>query len=58
MKTDHDKIAEKAYLKYIQRGCMDGFDQQDWLEAEQEVKSSKKKTIAKTAVRKTGKVKK
>lgn len=47
MKRKEEKIAEKAYLKYVERGCLDGFDQQDWLEAEQEIAKPKKKTTAK-----------
>ena len=58
MKTEQEKIAEKAYLKYVDRGRVDGFDQQDWLEAEQELKGSKKKTSAKSTAGKSGKSKK
>jgi hypothetical protein len=58
MKTEREKIAEKAYRKYIERGRLNGFDQQDWLEAEQEMKGAKKKTPAKTAGGKSTKGKK
>jgi hypothetical protein len=58
MKTKQEIIAEKAYHKYIERGRLNGFDQQDWLDAEQEIKGSKKKTDVKATVRKTTKNKK
>ena len=58
MKSDHDKIAEKAYQKYIERGCLDGYDQQDWFEAEQAVKNAKKKPGTKSPMRKSSKGKK
>jgi len=30
-------IAERAFEKYVRRGCKDGFAKQDWLEAESEL---------------------
>jgi hypothetical protein len=33
-----DKIAMRAYEKWCQRGCMHGGDEQDWLEAEAELR--------------------
>ena len=33
----HQLIALRAYLIYEARGCMDGFHEQDWLQAESEV---------------------
>ena len=33
----HDAIAKRAYEKYVARGCEPGFEQQDWLDAEQEL---------------------
>lgn len=30
-------IAERAYAMYLERGCADGFDREDWLRAEHEL---------------------
>ncbi len=38
-----DKIAMLAYEKWIQKGCQHGNNQQDWLEAEAEVKAEMNK---------------
>lgn len=35
----HERIALRAYQLYEARGSIDGFDLEDWLEAEQEVLS-------------------
>jgi Protein of unknown function (DUF2934) len=32
-------IAERAYETYVDRGCADGFDREDWLRAERELKA-------------------
>ena len=32
-----DKIALRAFFKYCERGCVAGFDVEDWLQAEREV---------------------
>ncbi len=34
------KVQEKAYQLYVERGCVNGYDVEDWLLAEQIVKSS------------------
>lgn len=34
-----EQIAMRAYEKWCQRGCPPGTDQQDWLEAEQELRT-------------------
>jgi hypothetical protein len=34
-----DKVAARAYQKWMQKGCPHGQDQQDWLEAEAEIKA-------------------
>ncbi len=34
-----EAIAKRAYQKFLARGCKHGHDQQDWLEAEREIKS-------------------
>lgn len=33
----HDEIAVRAYQRYLERGREDGFDLDDWLDAEQEL---------------------
>jgi hypothetical protein len=35
----HEKIAKRAYEKWCMRGCPHGSHQQDWLEAEMELKA-------------------
>ena len=35
--TLRDRIARRAYSLYENRGCVEGFDLKDWLEAEREV---------------------
>jgi hypothetical protein len=35
----HDKIAMRAYEKWVKRGRPHGTDKQDWLEAELELRS-------------------
>jgi Protein of unknown function (DUF2934) len=32
-----ERIAKKAYERYLNRGQLDGYDLDDWLEAEQQV---------------------
>ena len=32
-----DRIAARAYALYVERGCVDGHDMEDWLRAEAEV---------------------
>ena len=36
-KVTHERIAMRAYEKWLQRGCHHGHDQQDWLDAEAEL---------------------
>ncbi len=36
-------IAERAYQLYVERGRVDGFDREDWLRAEHELKAPRKK---------------
>lgn len=33
----HDEIAARAYQRYLERGRRDGFDLDDWLDAEREL---------------------
>ena len=35
----HEKVAMRAYQKWVQRGCTHGHDMQDWVEAEKELRS-------------------
>ncbi|MBM3995952.1 MAG: DUF2934 domain-containing protein [Planctomycetes bacterium] len=42
-----EKIAMRAYQKWLQRGCQHGNDQQDWLEAEAELKAEMNKGTSK-----------
>jgi hypothetical protein len=42
MKKSEKKIAERAYQKYIERGSAHGNDMTDWLDAEKELKVTKK----------------
>jgi hypothetical protein len=37
----NNQIEVRAYELYKARGCRDGFDQQDWLQAESELKSQR-----------------
>jgi hypothetical protein len=39
-----EEIALRAYEKFVQRGCLHGFDQQDWLEAEEELLAEAKES--------------
>ncbi len=32
-----EKISERAYLMWLERGCTHGFDTEDWLKAEYEL---------------------
>jgi hypothetical protein len=36
--TDPDRIAQRAYERYAERGREDGRDQEDWFEAERELR--------------------
>ncbi len=33
-----ERVAQRAYDKWMKRGCKHGFDQQDWNEAENELR--------------------
>ena len=35
----HEKIAQRAYEKWMKRGCPHGSDVQDWVDAEAELRS-------------------
>jgi hypothetical protein len=42
---DHD-IAHRAYELYCERGCQDGHDIDDWLQAERELRDSVRLHVA------------
>ncbi len=44
LKIPHEKIAMRAYEKWIQRGRPDGTDRQNWLEAEAELRAEYQRT--------------
>ena len=41
-----EKVAARAYQKWLKNGCMHGNDKQDWLEAEAELKAEMSRTAA------------
>ena len=47
------QIADRAYAIYLDRGCHDGFDRDDWFQAERELKSPP--AISSTVSRRTSK---
>jgi hypothetical protein len=49
-KPTQDDIALRAYHIYLERGCTPGDPMQDWLQAEQELLGSAKKTRRKSKV--------
>ena len=55
MNNQFKQVEEKAYQKYLSRGCEHGHDQQDWYEAESEIINQPEKKVTK---RKTTKKKK
>lgn len=38
-KVPHERIAMRAYEKFLKRGCKHGHDRQDWIEAEAELRA-------------------
>jgi len=40
----YEKIAQRAYEKWLKRGCAHGYDVQDWTEAENELKAEMSRT--------------
>jgi HSP20 family molecular chaperone IbpA len=49
MKTVHDEIRHRAFRLFQQRGCEEGHELEDWLEAEREVLCSPACEMAETA---------
>ncbi len=39
VKIPHERIAQRAYEKWLKRGCKHGHDMQDWVEAESELRA-------------------
>ena len=39
-----EKIAMRAYEKWLKRGCVHGYDHQDWCEAEAELRTEMSKS--------------
>lgn len=39
-------IANRAFALYCERGCQDGYDVQDWLQAERELQETARSTAA------------
>jgi hypothetical protein len=37
VQVPHERIAQRAYEKWMKRGCPQGTDVQDWIEAEREL---------------------
>jgi hypothetical protein len=37
-----EEIAARAYARYLERGAVDGFDVDDWLEAERELREERR----------------
>ena len=37
VQVPHERIAQRAYEKWMKRGCPHGTDVQDWIEAEREL---------------------
>ena len=35
-----EEIEQRAYEIYLARGCVDGYDQDDWLQAEREIREA------------------
>ena len=48
-----DDIAERAYKIYTDRGRADGFDREDWLRAERELKAAHPPDLSATKVSRT-----
>ena len=44
-KISHEKIAMRAYEKWVKRGRPQGTDVQDWVDAENELKAEMMRTV-------------
>lgn len=45
----HERISQRAYELYEQRGRVEGFDEQDWLQAEREIVGRTERATTSTA---------
>ena len=50
-----EQIRRRAYQLYERRGCEHGHEVEDWLAAEAELAQERTMSVARTAVKKTGK---
>ena len=50
-KVPHDKIAMRAYEKWMKKGCKHGNHTQDWLEAEAELRDEHARSMGMTSGR-------
>jgi hypothetical protein len=41
----HERVAERAYELYVERGSEDGHDVEDWLRAEAELTAGEKEAV-------------
>lgn len=44
VQVPHERIAQRAYEKWMKRGCPHGTDMQDWIEAEKELMAEMART--------------
>jgi hypothetical protein len=44
VQVPHERIAQRAYEKWMKRGCPHGSDMQDWIEAERELMAEMART--------------
>jgi hypothetical protein len=51
VKVPHEKIAMRAYEKWVKRGRPQGTDKQDWIEAENELKAEYARTSGSPSTR-------
>jgi hypothetical protein len=51
IQIDSAEIGKRAYEKWVARGCVEGYAQQDWLEAEAELRAEKAARVVAFEVR-------
>jgi len=47
-KPSRERIAMRAYEKWMQRGCVHGYDMQDWVDAEKELMEEQSRSTSQT----------
>jgi hypothetical protein len=47
-KPSRERVAMRAYEKWMQRGCVHGYDLQDWVEAEKELMEEQSRSTSQT----------